>query len=71
MDSNPEFYLKMMDHNSIGMGLMEDEDDNLSIEDQIEKDRRVFQNRRSGVSVLQTHNLLDDLDFQNEFNDNL
>ncbi len=33
MDSNPEFYLKMMEHNSIGMGLMEDEDDNLSIED--------------------------------------
>jgi hypothetical protein len=65
MDSNPELYLKMRDHNSIGqMEIMED-DDNLSIEDEIEKDRRVFMNRRSGVSIVQTYNLLEDLEFHN------
>ena len=64
MDSNPELYLKMMEHNSIGQDLMNDEDDNISIEDEIEKERRVFQNRRSGVSMIQTHNLLEDLDFE-------
>lgn len=38
MDSNPELYLKMRDHNSLGqvdMMLNEDDDDNLSIEDEI------------------------------------
>ena len=65
MDSNPELYLKMRDHNSIGqMDILMDDDDNLSIEDEIEKDRRVFQNRRSGVSILQTYNLLEDFDFR-------
>jgi hypothetical protein len=66
MDSNPELYLKMRDHNSIGQGelMINDEDDNLSIEDEIERERRVFQNRRSGVSILQTYNLLDDFDMQ-------
>ena len=55
----------MRDHNSIGqMDIMLDDDDNLSIEDEIEKDRRVFQNRRSGVSILQTYNLLEDFDFR-------
>ena len=64
MDSNPELYLKMIDHNSIGQVemILNDDDDNLSIEDEIEKDRRVFQNRRSGVSILQTYNLLEELD---------
>lgn len=36
MDSNPELYLKMRDHNSIGqveMMMIDDDDDNLSIED--------------------------------------
>ena len=34
MDSNPELYLKMRDHNSIGqVELLMDDDDNLSIED--------------------------------------
>jgi len=66
MDSNPELYLKMIDHNSIGQVemILNDDDDNLSIEDEIEKDRRVFQNRRSGVSILQTYNLLEELDFR-------
>lgn len=66
MDSNPELYLKMRDHNSIGQVemIINDDDDNLSIEDEIEKDRRVFQNRRSGVSILQTYNLLEDCDFR-------
>lgn len=66
MDSNPELYLKMRDHNSIGQVemMMIDDDDNLSIEDEIEKERRVFQNRRSGVSILPTYNLLEDLDFR-------
>ena len=50
---------------SIGqMEILMDDDDNLSIEDEIEKDRRVFQNRRSGVSILQTYNLLEDFDFR-------
>lgn len=38
MDSNPELYLKMRDNNSMGqveVDLMEDDDDNLSIEDEI------------------------------------
>ena len=65
MDSNPELYLKMRDHNSIGqVDMLMEDDDNLSIEDEIEKDRRVFQNRRSGVSILQTYNLLEDIDFR-------
>ena len=55
----------MRDHNSIGqVEMMLDDDDNLSIEDEIEKERRVFQNRRSGVSILQTYNLLEDMDFR-------
>lgn len=35
MDSNPELYLKMRDHNSIGQCdmMVEDDDDNLSIDD--------------------------------------
>lgn len=36
MDSNPEVYLVMRDNNSMGqvdVNLMEDDDDNLSIED--------------------------------------
>ena len=34
MDSNPELYLKMRDHNSMGqVEMMLDDDDNLSIED--------------------------------------
>jgi DNA-directed RNA polymerase subunit E'/Rpb7 len=63
MDSNPELYLKMRDNNSmcnVEENLPED-DDMLSIEDEIERERRVFQNRRSGVSILNTHNMLDDL----------
>ena len=68
MDSNPELYLKLRDHNSMGQVdlILDDDDDNLSIEDEIEKERRVFQNRRSGVSILQTHNLLEDMDFHKE-----
>ena len=55
----------MRDHNSMGqVEMMLDDDDNLSIEDEIEKERRVFQNRRSGVSILQTYNLLEDMDFR-------
>ena len=65
MDSNPEMYLKMRDHNSVGQAemMIEDDDDNISIEDEIEKERRVFMNRRSGVSILQTYSLLEDLEF--------
>ena len=66
MDSNPELYLKMRDNNSIGQAEMmveNDDDDNLSIEDEIEQERRVFLNRRSGVSILKTFNLLEDADF--------
>jgi hypothetical protein len=67
MDSNPELYLKMRDNNSMGqVEMMIDDDDNLSIEDEIEKERRVFQNRRSGVSILQTYNLLEELDFNED-----
>lgn len=59
MDSNPELYLKMREHNSLGQcELMIEDEDNISIEDEIERERRVFQNRRSGVSILQTYNLL-------------
>lgn len=36
----------------------EEEDDNLSIEGEIEKERQVFRNRTSGVSLVHTHNLL-------------
>jgi hypothetical protein len=63
MDSNPELYLKMRDNNSMcnAEENLPEDDDMLSIEDEIERERRVFQNRRSGVSILNTHNMLDDL----------
>ena len=65
MDSNPDCYLKMREHNSMWQGeIMAEDDDNVSIEDEIERERRVFMNRRSGVSILQTYNILEDLDFQ-------
>jgi hypothetical protein len=67
MDSNPELYLKMQSHNSMwqcGEDQEIDEEDNISIEDEIERERRVFQNRRSGVTILQTCNLLEDFDYQ-------
>jgi hypothetical protein len=37
MDSNPELYLKMRDHHSIGPGdmMIDDNDDNISIDDEI------------------------------------
>lgn len=67
MDSNPEMYLRMRDTNRVNNeeeGLvMDDDDDNISIEDEIERERRVFLNRRSGVTVLQTCNLLEDEEF--------
>jgi hypothetical protein len=63
MDSNPELYLKMRENN-LWQGEEVDDDDNISIEDEIERERRVFMNRRSGVSILQTCNLLEDFDFQ-------
>jgi hypothetical protein len=38
MDSNPELYLKMRDHNSVGQcELMIEDEDNISIEDEIER----------------------------------
>lgn len=40
---------------------MDDEDDLLSIEDEIEKERKFFNNRLSGVSILQTCNILNDI----------
>lgn len=43
--------------------IIEDSDDNISIEDEIERELRVFQNRRSGISILQTYNLLNEFDF--------
>ena len=62
MDSNPEIYLRMreagINHNLIEAE--DDDDDNISIEDDIERERRVFMNRRSGVTILHTHNLLED-----------
>lgn len=67
MDSNPELYMKMQSHGSMwqcGEGQPMDDEDNISIEDEIERERRVFQNRRSGVTILQTCNLLEDMDYQ-------
>lgn len=60
--------MKMQSHNSMWQcgeaGQAAEEDDNISIEDEIERERRVFQNRRSGVTILQTCNLLEDLEYQ-------
>lgn len=67
MDSNPELYMKMQSQKSMwncGGEQAIDDDDNISIEDEIDRERRVFQNRRSGVTILQTCNLLDDFDYQ-------
>ena len=68
MDSNPELYMKMQSQKSVwncgNEGQEIDDEDNISIEDEIDRERRVFQNRRSGVTILQTCNLLDDFDYQ-------
>jgi hypothetical protein len=65
MDSNADMYLKMREHNSMWQGdiIADDNDDIVSIEDDMERERRVFMNRRSGVSILQTYNILEDFDF--------
>lgn len=61
MDFNPEIYLKMRENCNDFERLMDDEDDLLSIEDEIEKERKFFNNRMSGVSILQTCNILNDI----------
>lgn len=63
MDINPEVYLKMRSNKDCHDEdrFQADDDDLLSIDDEIEKERRVFQNRMSGISILQTHNLLSDI----------
>jgi hypothetical protein len=58
MEINPEMYSNMREHVHAEWGQFS-EDDAASIEDEIERERKVFLNRQSGVSILHTHNFLD------------
>lgn len=71
MEVNPEMYSKMREAGEAecgeggwgeggwGEGGWGSGEDAASIEDEIERERRVFLNRQSGVSILHTHNFLD------------
>ena len=63
MDINPEMCLRMRENLPIQNHLFIDEDDNLSIEDQIERERNVLQNRMEGFSIVKTNNFLEDFEF--------
>ena len=43
--------------------LFMEEDDNLSIDDQIERERVAFNNRMEGISIVKTCNFIDEFDF--------
>lgn len=63
MDINPEMCLRMRENCPVQNQLFIDEDDNVSIEDQIERERTVFQNRLEGFSIIKTNNFLEDFEF--------
>ena len=55
LNDQPEVYSKLRSSYFL---ISDSESDNISIEDEIEKERKVELNLRSGVSLVQTHNLL-------------
>lgn len=61
MDYNPDVYMQMRGMDEEGSDLYDNDDDLLSINGEIEKERKLSKNRMSGITILDTCNFMNDL----------
>lgn len=59
MDINPQICLKLRSNAKLAYEENDDDDDALSIADEIAKERQRFNNRTQGISIVRTSNFLE------------